>query len=115
MNVRKLAPRGERVTDKMPPNYYFAGLIKLVRSVRDACMNMRSFFVLAADSASPPDVLIRPKSPIRPDRHRRSNHAPASWFGFGHFCGHFPCRSRNTFPVPEPEQDLGVATACGRN
>jgi tetratricopeptide (TPR) repeat protein len=27
--VRKLAPSGERVTDKMPSNYYFAGLIRL--------------------------------------------------------------------------------------
>lgn len=28
--VRKLAPDGERVTDKMPSNYYYAGLIHLV-------------------------------------------------------------------------------------
>jgi tetratricopeptide (TPR) repeat protein len=28
-SVRKLAPSGERVTDKMPSNYYFAGLIYL--------------------------------------------------------------------------------------
>jgi tetratricopeptide (TPR) repeat protein len=27
--LRELAPRGERVTDKMPSNYYFAGLIHL--------------------------------------------------------------------------------------
>jgi tetratricopeptide (TPR) repeat protein len=27
--VRKLAPSGERVTDKMPSNFYFAGLIRL--------------------------------------------------------------------------------------
>jgi tetratricopeptide (TPR) repeat protein len=27
--VRKLAPHGERITDKMPSNYYFAGLIHL--------------------------------------------------------------------------------------
>jgi hypothetical protein len=27
--VRKLAPGGKRITDKMPSNYYFAGLIKL--------------------------------------------------------------------------------------
>ena len=27
--VRKLAPRGDYVTDKMPSNYYFAGLIRL--------------------------------------------------------------------------------------
>jgi tetratricopeptide (TPR) repeat protein len=40
--VRKLAPTGERVTDKMPSNYYFAGLIhlalpnaKIIHSVRD--------------------------------------------------------------------------------
>jgi len=40
--VRKLAPGGERVTDKMPSNYYFAGLIrlalpnaKIIHSVRD--------------------------------------------------------------------------------
>ena len=40
--VRKLAPSGERVTDKMPSNYYFAGLIrlalpnaKIIHSVRD--------------------------------------------------------------------------------
>jgi tetratricopeptide (TPR) repeat protein len=41
--VRKLAPNGERVTDKMPSNYYFAGLIhlalpnaKIVHCVRDS-------------------------------------------------------------------------------
>jgi tetratricopeptide (TPR) repeat protein len=41
-DVRKLAPTGERVTDKMPSNYYFAGLIhlalpnaKIIHSVRD--------------------------------------------------------------------------------
>jgi tetratricopeptide (TPR) repeat protein len=28
--LRKLAPKGDRVTDKMPSNYYFAGLIHLV-------------------------------------------------------------------------------------
>jgi tetratricopeptide (TPR) repeat protein len=28
--LRKLAPSGERITDKMPSNYYFAGLIHLV-------------------------------------------------------------------------------------
>jgi hypothetical protein len=40
--VRKLAPTGERVTDKMPSNYYFAGLIhlalrnaKLIHTMRD--------------------------------------------------------------------------------
>jgi tetratricopeptide (TPR) repeat protein len=40
--VRKLAPSGERVTDKMPSNYYFAGLIrlalpnaKIIHSLRD--------------------------------------------------------------------------------
>jgi Sulfotransferase family len=40
--VRKLAPSGERVTDKMPSNYYFAGLIhlalpnaKIIHTVRD--------------------------------------------------------------------------------
>jgi tetratricopeptide (TPR) repeat protein len=40
--VRKLVPRGERVTNKMPSNYYFAGLInlvlpnaKIVHTVRD--------------------------------------------------------------------------------
>ena len=40
--VRKLAPSGERVTDKMPSNYYFAGLIhlalpnaKLIHTMRD--------------------------------------------------------------------------------
>ncbi len=40
--VRKLAPDGERVTDKMPSNYYYAGLIhlalpnaKIVHCVRD--------------------------------------------------------------------------------
>ncbi len=47
--VRKLAPTGERVTDKMPSNYYFAGLIhlalpnaKLIHSVRnpvDTCIS----------------------------------------------------------------------------
>ena len=47
--VRKLAPDGERVTDKMPSNYYFAGLIhlalpnaKIIHSVRDpvdTCMS----------------------------------------------------------------------------
>jgi hypothetical protein len=41
-DVRQLAPTGERVTDKMPSNYYFAGLIrlalpnaKIIHSVRD--------------------------------------------------------------------------------
>jgi tetratricopeptide (TPR) repeat protein len=40
--VRKVAPRGERVTDKMPSNYYFAGLIhlalpnaKIIHTIRD--------------------------------------------------------------------------------
>ncbi len=40
--VRKLAPHGERVTDKMPSNYYFAGLIhlalpnaKIIHTMRD--------------------------------------------------------------------------------
>jgi tetratricopeptide (TPR) repeat protein len=40
--LRKLAPGGERVTDKMPSNYYFAGLIrlalpnaKIIHTVRD--------------------------------------------------------------------------------
>jgi tetratricopeptide (TPR) repeat protein len=40
--VRKLAPTGERVTDKMPANFYFAGLIhlalpnaKIIHSIRD--------------------------------------------------------------------------------
>jgi hypothetical protein len=40
--VRDLAPSGERVTDKMPSNYYFAGLIhlalpnaKIIHSIRD--------------------------------------------------------------------------------
>jgi hypothetical protein len=40
--VRKLAPSGQRVTDKMPANYYFAGLIRLalpnariIHTVRD--------------------------------------------------------------------------------
>ncbi len=40
--VRKLAPSGERVTDKMPSNYYFAGLIhlalpnaKIIHTIRD--------------------------------------------------------------------------------
>jgi tetratricopeptide (TPR) repeat protein len=40
--VRKLAPTGERVTDKMPSNYYFAGLIhlalpdaKIIHTMRD--------------------------------------------------------------------------------
>jgi tetratricopeptide (TPR) repeat protein len=40
--VRQLAPSGERVTDKMPSNYYFAGLIrlalpnaKIIHTVRD--------------------------------------------------------------------------------
>jgi tetratricopeptide (TPR) repeat protein len=40
--LRKLAPAGERVTDKMPSNYYFAGLIhlalpnaKIVHCIRD--------------------------------------------------------------------------------
>ncbi|HTZ02684.1 MAG TPA: tetratricopeptide repeat protein [Xanthobacteraceae bacterium] len=47
--VRKLAPSGERVTDKMPSNYYFAGLIhlalpnaKIIRSIRnpvDTCIS----------------------------------------------------------------------------
>jgi len=47
--VRKLAPAGERVTDKMPSNYYFAGLIhlalpnaKIVHSIRnpvDTCIS----------------------------------------------------------------------------
>ena len=47
--VRKLAPTGERVTDKMPSNYYFAGLIhlalpnaKIIHSVRnpvDTCIS----------------------------------------------------------------------------
>jgi len=47
--VRKLAPAGERVTDKMPSNYYFAGLIhlalpnaKIIHSVRnpvDTCIS----------------------------------------------------------------------------
>ncbi len=47
--VRKLAPSGERVTDKMPSNYYFAGLIhlalpnaKIIHSVRnpvDTCIS----------------------------------------------------------------------------
>jgi tetratricopeptide (TPR) repeat protein len=41
-SLRRLAPTGERVTDKMPSNYYFAGLIhlalpnaKIIHSVRD--------------------------------------------------------------------------------
>ena len=48
-DVRKLAPSGERVTDKMPSNYYFAGLIhlalpnaKIIHSVRnpvDTCIS----------------------------------------------------------------------------
>ncbi len=48
-DVRKLAPTGERVTDKMPSNYYFAGLIylalpnaKIIHSIRnpvDTCMS----------------------------------------------------------------------------
>jgi tetratricopeptide (TPR) repeat protein len=40
--VRKLAPTGERVTDKMPANFYFAGIIhlalpnaKIIHSIRD--------------------------------------------------------------------------------
>ncbi|MDR3464788.1 MAG: tetratricopeptide repeat protein [Xanthobacteraceae bacterium] len=40
--VRELAPQGERVTDKMPSNYYFAGLIhlalpnaRIIHTVRD--------------------------------------------------------------------------------
>jgi sulfotransferase family protein len=47
--VRKLAPSGERVTDKMPSNYYFAGLIhlalpnaKIIHTVRnpvDTCLS----------------------------------------------------------------------------
>ncbi len=47
--VRKLAPTGERVTDKMPSNYYFAGLIhlalpnaKIIHSIRnpvDTCIS----------------------------------------------------------------------------
>jgi len=47
--LRKLAPSGERVTDKMPSNYYFAGLIylalpnaKIIHSVRnpvDTCIS----------------------------------------------------------------------------
>ncbi len=47
--MRKLAPTGERVTDKMPSNYYFAGLIhlalpnaKIIHSIRnpvDTCMS----------------------------------------------------------------------------
>lgn len=47
--VRKLAPSGERVTDKMPSNYYFVGLIhlalpnaKIIHSVRnpvDTCIS----------------------------------------------------------------------------
>jgi len=42
MSVRKLAPTNERVTDKMPSNYYFVGLIhlalpnsKIIHVVRD--------------------------------------------------------------------------------
>jgi integrase len=48
-DVRKLAPTGERVTDKMPSNYYFAGLIrlalpnaKIIHSIRnpvDTCIS----------------------------------------------------------------------------
>jgi len=48
-DVRKLAPSGERVTDKMPSNYYFAGLIhlalpnaKIIHSIRnpvDTCIS----------------------------------------------------------------------------
>jgi tetratricopeptide (TPR) repeat protein len=47
--VRKLAPGSERVTDKMPSNYYFAGLIRLalpgakiihtIRDPVDTCMS----------------------------------------------------------------------------
>jgi Sulfotransferase family len=47
--VRKLAPSGEHVTDKMPSNYYFAGLIhlalpnaKIIHSIRnpvDTCIS----------------------------------------------------------------------------
>jgi tetratricopeptide (TPR) repeat protein len=48
-DVRKLAPSGERVTDKMPSNYYFAGFIhlalpnaKIIHSIRnpvDTCIS----------------------------------------------------------------------------
>ena len=60
-DVRKLAPSGERVTDKMPSNYYFAGLIhlalpnaKIIHSIRnpvDTCISCYSkLFTRRAES-----------------------------------------------------------------
>ena len=46
-DVRKLAPTGERVTDMMPSNYYFAGLIylalpnaKIIHSIRNCAAHL---------------------------------------------------------------------------
>ncbi len=49
--LRKIAPEGERVTDKMPSNYYYVGLIhlalpnaKIIHTVRDPVDNCISCF-----------------------------------------------------------------------